>query len=151
MKIKFNLKLFKKTKKNNNKILIGNLILEKKIINVYIIKKNFLKKIFNNNFLIIIFLKKKYFTFIKHVKFKFINNEIDFFVLEEIKKFCLIKYFNDKKKILKKIIFINKEKNNILPRKINLNVIFNKKILKDCDFNFKNFLIKKKKLFLNKI
>ncbi|WMC19309.1 MAG: hypothetical protein NVS84_00255 [Candidatus Carsonella ruddii] len=149
MKLKYNLKLFKKTKKNNKKILIGNLILKKKIINVYVIKKNFFKKIFKNNFLIVIYFKKKYITYIKHIKFKFINNEIDFFVLEEIQKFFLIKYFNDKKKIIKKITFINK--NNIFPRKINLNVVFNKKILKDCDFNFKNFLIEKKKIFLNKI
>ncbi|MGP4128111.1 MAG: hypothetical protein ACTXNS_00250 [Candidatus Carsonella ruddii] len=147
MKFKYSLKLFKKTKYNNKKFLIGNLILEKKNINVYIIKKNFLKKILNNNFLIIIFLKKKYFTYIKHIKFKFIKNEIDFFVLEEIQKFFLIKYFNNKKKIFKKITFINNIENNVFPRKVNLNVIFNKKILKDCDFNFKNFLIKKKKLF----
>ncbi|WGS66715.1 hypothetical protein MEJ65_00260 [Candidatus Carsonella ruddii] len=149
MKLKYNLKIFKKTKKNNNKILIGSLILKKKIINVYIIKKNFLKKIFHNNFLIIIFSKKKYFTYIKHIKFRFVNNEIDFFVLEEIQNYFFIKYFNDKRKIFKKIIFKNNKTNNIFPRKINLNVIFNKKILKDCDFNLKNFLIKKKKLFFN--
>ncbi|XZR52635.1 MAG: hypothetical protein ACM3Q7_00250 [Candidatus Carsonella ruddii] len=145
MKTKYNLKLFEKKKTINKKILIGSLILNKKNINVYIIKKNFLKKIFSNNFLIITIFKKKYFTYIKQIKFKFINNEIDFFVLEEMKKNFLIKYFNNKKKINKKIIFINNK--NILPRHVNLNIVYNKKILKDCDFNLKNFLIKKKKLF----
>ncbi|BFI90864.1 hypothetical protein [Candidatus Carsonella ruddii] len=145
MKIKYSLKLFKKTKNNKKKILIGNLILKKKIINVYIIKRNFLKKIFDNNFLIVYFLKKKYFTNIKHVKIKFFNNDIDFFVLEELKEKFSIKYFNSKKKISKKIIFINRI--NKLPRKVNLISFYKKKIIKDCDFNFKNFLISKKKLF----
>ncbi|WMC19908.1 MAG: hypothetical protein NVS86_00255 [Candidatus Carsonella ruddii] len=147
MKLKYSLRIFKKNK-NNKKILIGNLILNKININVYVIKKNFLKKIFKNNFLIIIFLKKKYFTYIKHVKFKFINNEIDYFVLEEIKNFFLIKYCNNKKKLCEKITFNFIDNNkNIFPRNVNLNVIYNKKILKDCDFNLKKFLIKKKKLF----
>ncbi|WMC20505.1 MAG: hypothetical protein PNH44_00260 [Candidatus Carsonella ruddii] len=147
MKLKYNLKIFKKSK-YNKKILFGVLILNKININVYIIKKNFLKKIFKNNFLIIIFLKKKYFTYIKHVKFKFINNEIDYFILEEIQKNFLIKYCNNKKKICEKITFNIFNNNKIIfPRNVNLNVIYNKKILKDCDFNLKNFLIKKKKLF----
>ncbi|AFP83899.1 hypothetical protein [Candidatus Carsonella ruddii] len=145
MKFKFKIKLYKNIKKNK-KTLLGDLILNNNIINIYIIKKNFLKKIFKNNFIIIYFLKKKYFTYIKHVKYKFINNEIEYFILEEIKNCFFIKYENCKKKINDKIKFINKGK---FPRKIILNSIYKKKILKDIDFNLKLFLIKKIKLFFN--
>ncbi|AFP84086.1 putative ribosomal protein L25 [Candidatus Carsonella ruddii HT isolate Thao2000] len=146
MKFKFKLKLYKKNVYNNEKIIFGDFILKKNIYNIYIIKKNFLKKIFKNNFLIVVYLNKKYFTYVKHVKYKHINNIIEYFILEEIKDIFYIKYENLKKKINNKIEFLNKKK---FPRKIILNSIFKKKILKDNDFNFKLFLIKKKKLFFN--
>ncbi|MFI4883900.1 MAG: hypothetical protein ACH6QK_00790 [Candidatus Carsonella ruddii] len=129
MKFKYKIKIYKKNFKKNLKVIYGDLMLNNKIYNIYLLKNNFLKKIFKNNFLIIFYLKKKYFTYFKNVSFSKIKNKIDYFTLEIIKKkIRLIIYINNIKN--KKIDFIN---NNFLPRKINLIIINFKKI------NYKNF------------
>ncbi|WP_433927766.1 hypothetical protein [Candidatus Carsonella ruddii] len=148
MKFKYKIKIFNKIKKNNQKILNGDFIIKNNIYNIYIINNNYIKKILKNNFLIILFLGKKYFTFIKFVKYSKINNKIEYFIIEQLKKKFSIYYKNNKKKIIKKILFKN---NNLYPRSINLNIFFKKKLLSENNFHFFSFLNNKRKLFFNKI
>ncbi|MFI4913489.1 MAG: hypothetical protein ACH6QR_00590 [Candidatus Carsonella ruddii] len=129
MKFKYKIKIYKKNFKKNLKVIFGDLILNKKVYNIYLLKNNCLNIFFKNNFITIFYLKKKYFTYFKNISFSKIKNKIDYFVLEIVKKKINITiYINNIKN--KKIYFIN---NNFLPRKINLIFLNLKKI------NYKNF------------
>ncbi|MFI4883735.1 MAG: hypothetical protein ACH6QQ_00820 [Candidatus Carsonella ruddii] len=130
MKFKYKIKIYKKNSKKSLKVIFGDLILNNKIYNIYLLKNNFFNFFFKNNFITVIYFKKKYFTYFKSISFSKIKNKIDYFILEIIKKkIKLIIYINNIKN--KKIYFINN--NNFLPRKINLIFINFKKI------NYKNF------------
>ncbi|MGK2912689.1 MAG: hypothetical protein ACSLEI_00220 [Candidatus Carsonella ruddii] len=129
MSFKYKIKIYKKNFKKKKKIVFGDLILNNKIYNIYLLKNNFLNKFVKNNFITIFYLKKKYFTYFKNISFSKIKNKIDYFILEIIKKkIKLVIYINNIKN--KKINFIN---NNFFPRKINLTFLNLKKI------NYKNF------------
>ncbi|MFI4870102.1 MAG: hypothetical protein ACH6QM_00545 [Candidatus Carsonella ruddii] len=129
MKFKYKIKIYKKNFKKNLKVIFGDLILNNKIHNIYLLKNIFLKKIFKNNFITVFYFRKKYYTYIKNISFSKIKNKVEYFILEIIKKkIKSIIYINNIKN--KKIYFIN---NNFLPRKINLIFTNLKKI------NYKNF------------
>lgn len=147
MKFKYKIKVYKKNIKKNNNVIFGDLILNNKIENIYIMKNNLINKIFKNNFLIIKFLKKKYFTFIKIIKYSPINNKIEYFIIEQLKEKFNFNYFNINNKLCKKIIFLN---NNFYPRKIHLLSLIKKKILTEKNFCLYNFKTKNNKLFYNK-
>ncbi|XOD39031.1 MAG: hypothetical protein ACAF48_00270 [Candidatus Carsonella ruddii] len=146
MKFKYKIKIFNKIK-NNSKILLGDLIIDNKIKNIYTFNNNYLKKILKNNFLIVVLSNKIYFTFVKKVIYSIINNKIEYFTLEIFKKNFKIFYKNKNKKILNKINFLN---NDLYPRSINLNVFFKKKFFSEKNFFFFSFLSNKNKLFFNK-
>lgn len=147
MKFKYKLKLFIRNN-NNLKTLKGTFINENKYIQVYVPINVMYNKIFKNNFLIVKFINKKYFVFIKFVKISYINNKIEYFIIENIKKKMQISYNCSGIQIQKKITFYNN--NNIFPRFVNLFIIYKKKIIKENDFFFKNFRISNKKLFFFK-
>ncbi|MFI4878684.1 MAG: hypothetical protein ACH6QP_00260 [Candidatus Carsonella ruddii] len=144
MKFKYKIKIYKKNFKKNLKIIYGDLILNNKIHNVYLLKNNFLNKFFKNNFIIIFYLTKKYFTYFKNISFSKIKNKINYFTLEIIKKKLKLTIFINNIKN-RKINFIN---NNFLPRKINL-IFLNLKKINYKNFNF-YFYNKKIDFFLKK-
>ncbi|BCG49265.1 hypothetical protein [Candidatus Carsonella ruddii] len=147
MKFKYKIKLFARNN-NNLKTLKGTFINENKYIQVYVPINVMYKKIFENNFLIVKFMNKKYFVFIKFIKISYINNKIEYFIIENIKKEIQISYNCSGIRIQKKITFYNNR--NIFPRSVNLFIVHKKKIIKENDFFFKNFRISNKKLFFFK-
>ncbi|AFP83519.1 hypothetical protein [Candidatus Carsonella ruddii] len=149
-KFKYKLKIFKRKFIKKSKIIIGNLFIKDKLIKVYLLKNNYLEIILRNNFFKIKFMKKYYNVFINNKIYNYINNKIYHFSFIEIKKNINIKIFfkcNSNYIINNFLILINNLK---LPRKLFLNIIFFKKIIKDKDYFFKNFKKENKILFLNK-
>ncbi|AGS06538.1 hypothetical protein [Candidatus Carsonella ruddii] len=148
MKFKYKIKLFVRNN-NNSKILKGTFINKNKYIQVYVPINVMYNKIFKNNFLIIKLIHKIYFVFIKFIKISYINNKIEYFIFENIKKEMQISYNCSGIKFQKKITFYNNK--NIFPRSVNLFIVYKKKTIKENDFLFKNFRISNKKLFFFKI